>query len=858
MIDDLRKRLDDATFRRNNRNESKGFSIHRLAHQHTLTRKYENVPSIYLEESETELHQIKFCHDEYEDKKSQNDIKRISTLFGERLHKRIMEEENEKTKQKALKLSAEVKTKEFPKKDSVENNKENGSQFSINNNESSYKKNLMKRTNEEDNTYRNKRLKIENKTTTKEIDIARYNLIDNPVQYEMKDNLAKFEDRLGASSFLKKEKIPIHTGHRAASEHQDIKQDKDCTNGWKSERKNNSGKDLDGFSIRNDDDLRKSRTPSVSSHASERFNSDKKNEYKYSPSRRSSKSRSNYESTNSHRLRERSNRTYKEKKYDDYKYDSRYKSDRLKRNYKSEENDSKAKHRRFGEHSVLRDKSKYSSSDAEDKEGSSSHKNKKYEIRRMKKMTANILNDRKLEENKVIRQTDSQKSSSRTISNTIAKYSIEKSAEQHKMKNEPEMKSIKEKEENLITCITMENLNIMEEGEILDSPEKKNSTNIFKDNKIKEDNVKIENKNILINTFTDELIDHKSILQTNTKQLEVANINTKKIEETSHSRENSKDYGEIIYLNSGKTDMTVNEVHYTKDEDICISHTNEDLMDIRNIRIIEQVCDSDIDINNKNDADKILKDSIVPEITTNIQGTDFNVENVIKIKELIDSNIESATKKKEIDDPNIESTVEADVNNINSDNNMQEIDDKQLKSSIKVTKVETVLECNIKNKDLCQIPIPIGSKISHQTSNKNDVEIHLNDHNYVQKTFTNVSDFDASQKPLSNSEYDEAVLEIVTSKEIKSDKTINVQSINAKRTIPAIVKNKKDQQDKGIVILHRRRAVILSDSNASMTILMNTDITETSSVINNCNDNDSVLKPRACKTPRVFAKATCK
>lgn len=56
-------------------------------------------------------------------------------MFGERLQKRIMEDEKEEKKQKALlKLNIETKTKDIPK--NVENDKENGSQFSINNNES--------------------------------------------------------------------------------------------------------------------------------------------------------------------------------------------------------------------------------------------------------------------------------------------------------------------------------------------------------------------------------------------------------------------------------------------------------------------------------------------------------------------------------------------------------------------------------------------------------------------------------------------------------------------------------------------------------------------------------------------------
>lgn len=82
------------------------------------------------------MHQIQFHCDEYKNKKPQTDVNQITTLFGERLQKRIMEDEKEEKKQKALlKLNVETKTEDIPK-NNVENDKENGSQFSINNDES--------------------------------------------------------------------------------------------------------------------------------------------------------------------------------------------------------------------------------------------------------------------------------------------------------------------------------------------------------------------------------------------------------------------------------------------------------------------------------------------------------------------------------------------------------------------------------------------------------------------------------------------------------------------------------------------------------------------------------------------------
>ncbi|XP_071629060.1 uncharacterized protein Flash isoform X2 [Temnothorax longispinosus] len=910
MINDLRKQLDDVTFRRSNRSEASGSSTHRLPRQHTA--KYENVPSTHSQESETESHEIQFHHDEYKSKKPQTDVNRIPTLFGERLQKRLMESEEEEKKQKEmLKLGVEVKSADIPENNVVENDKEIGSQFGTNDNNKSniercsnseppdresYKK---KRTNEEDDTRRHKRLKMENnedKTTTEETDynyLTQYPVTDNSAQYENKDGAVKFENRPNAGYSFKKEEVPFCTGRRASSEYRDTKQDRSCTNGWRSDSKNNSTKDHDSSNVKNDlvDSLRNSRT---SNYVSERFNNGyKKNEYshRHSPPRRRSysRSRSDYESSSSHRLRERSSRTYREKKHDDYIYDSRYKNERLKKNHESEESDGKTRYRR-GERDVLRDRSRYSS----DRESSSSYKNKKYENHRIKKETENVLNDKKLHEgNKAAAETNSRKSSSRTNS---AGKNVE-----HKEKNESKIKS-KNSIENTSVCVAMKDL---EEGEILDSPENKNnSIKISKDNKMEENDVKsvsVEDKNedISVNVFVDD----KSIRFKNdvnsTNQLEVADISTKKIEVLPYLQQNLKDCGEAIQLSSSKNDEIYN---CRKNEDTCKSHINKDLMDsvAQNIGAIEQVHDSDIDDNDKNDADKTSKDFITDAITetvvtetavtetavtetavietavteiavtetaitetaesAKIKETTADIESVTKIKESDDSSnqFESATK---IDIPNIESVVEiTEVNNFNIDNSIHKIDGDELKTSTAkvVTKVEAVLNCDIEDRDKSQAPIE--SETFHQMSSKSNVETCLNDHNYVQSPSIDVSDLGATKKSPLKSECGEAVPETTTttSKETKAEKTINVQSVNSvKRTVSSTVKNKKDQQSKGILISHRRKAVILSDSNASMTVLMNANVAKTSSIINNCSDNDSTLKPRACKISRVTAK-TCK
>lgn len=131
--------MDDWTFRRGYRSEALDFSTHRLPHQYTATRKYEDVPSMHSQEGEIESHQIQFQYDEYKNRKPQTDVNRIPTLFAERLQKRIMEDEKEDEKQKALlKLSVEPEPKDIPKNNVVENDKENGSH--LNNNESDIKR----------------------------------------------------------------------------------------------------------------------------------------------------------------------------------------------------------------------------------------------------------------------------------------------------------------------------------------------------------------------------------------------------------------------------------------------------------------------------------------------------------------------------------------------------------------------------------------------------------------------------------------------------------------------------------------------------------------------------------------------
>lgn len=722
----------------------------------------------------------------------------------------------------------------------------------------------MKRTNEEDDIRRHKRLKIENNEDKTTIEEADYNCLtqyetDKPVRYETKDSLVKFEDRLNPIHSFKKEEISFSSGRRAASEYQE--QDRNYTR--RNDPKNNSAKGHDNSNVRNDlaDSSRNFRTASTSNYVLEEFNSGyKKNGYRYSPPRRSySRNRSDYENFSNHRLRERSSRPYREKKYDDYKYENRYKNGRLKRNYESEEGDAKTRYK-HGERGVLRDRTRYSSSDGEDRESSSLYKNKKYENRKMKKEreTTNVSNDKNLHEsNKAAAETNFGDSSSRTIVNSTANYNVEKNIEEHKVKNESEIKS-KNSIENTSINQNVDAVYYLEEGEILDSPEKKNNLAIIsKDNKMEENNIKSipvqdKNKDIPVNApIVIKLIPFQNVVNS-TKQ-EVADVSTTQTEIVSCLlQENSKDIGKVIQSSSSKSDEVDN---CKKDEDTCKSYINEDLTDsiARNVGATEQV--RDIDDNDENDIDKTLKDSITETAIaktalTKIKET-ANIESVIKIKELDDSSIENA-KKEKVDNPNIESAIEmTEVNNFNI-GNIHKIDSDELRTSTAevITKMEVVVNCDIEDRDKSQPPIE--SEILHQMSNKSNVETCLNDHNYVQNPFVNVSDHDATEKPSVKSESDKVVTETTTSKEMKVEKPIIVQSVNSvKRTVSSTVKTKKDQQNKGRLISYRRKAVILSDSSASMTVLMNTqntNVTKTSSITDDCN---SVLKPRACKILRV-------
>lgn len=731
------------------------------------------------------------------------------------------------------------------------------------------RKNSGKRMSEEDNTHGNKRVKIDdNEDKIDDYDsTVQYELKDDFAQYEMK---AKFEDRLNAIHPLKEEEISLDK-RRAASEHQDTsKQSRDFTNGWKREKKS-------------------TQIASTSNHiAEEPSNGYKKNVYssRYSSRRSYSRSRSDYESSSGHRLRERSNRTYR--KYDDYKYDNQYRTKRdyrLKRDYESIENESKPRHRKNRERDVTWVKSRHSLSDVEDKEGNSLYTNERYENRRIKKTAVNVSYNKDLHErDKVAVEVNSRASSSRTIVNNTMKHSAKKTTKQDKVKNESNIKSVDSIKSTSTKDVATKDLNNLEEGEIVDSPEKKiDSMKISKDHKVVENNTKIvlienENKDVplIASTADDKLTTLQNDMITAKQLNNVTDISTKEVKATSclvqTTRMNPReDPREIAELNSSnKSDAIVDEMQNRDNvEDICKSQCNENLIDSTTcvIGMIEQVCESQCneDLTNsttytigtinrmcnsnvhdddKNDMEEESKISVTETAIKIKEMADTNTESTIEVRRINESNVESAMNKDKVNNFNFESPVIiAEANN--SDNNNPKIDDKELSSTAEVAEKVEMLNCDIKNKDANQV-----SKISRQTSGKSS-EINnlcLSDHNYVQDPSVNASDSNVVRDSPMSLGHCETVPEAATIKETKPEKEIDVSlMVDVKKTMLSTVKNKKTQLNKSVVISRRRRAVMLSDSNASMTVLMNT---KTSSNVISNSSNESTLKPRACKASR--------
>lgn len=129
--------MDDATFKRNNKGESsfsnQKYSSHQIS---TVAKTYESVSSIHSqnENKNDKLNQTELHCGKYTSIKSEKSVDQISTVFGERLHKKIIKEEKEREEEKVvLKVNPEINAKENLKENIMESDKENGSQLNKNN-----------------------------------------------------------------------------------------------------------------------------------------------------------------------------------------------------------------------------------------------------------------------------------------------------------------------------------------------------------------------------------------------------------------------------------------------------------------------------------------------------------------------------------------------------------------------------------------------------------------------------------------------------------------------------------------------------------------------------------------------------
>lgn len=102
----------------------------------TIAEKSENViPLIRSEDDDLISQQIEPNYIEYKNKKPQNNIDQVPvTIFGERLHKRILDDRREEKRLKALSKPNSETVNKISDECVAESDKENGSQSSVNNN----------------------------------------------------------------------------------------------------------------------------------------------------------------------------------------------------------------------------------------------------------------------------------------------------------------------------------------------------------------------------------------------------------------------------------------------------------------------------------------------------------------------------------------------------------------------------------------------------------------------------------------------------------------------------------------------------------------------------------------------------
>lgn len=724
-----------------------------------------------------------------------------------------------------------------------------------------------------------KRLKLDDnkeKTAFSETDncITRYDLKDDLAEYETENNV-DFDNCSDTGHSVRSKRYC--TRRKTVSEHEGVKDDRDGVtivrnHSQKRREESNSAKDYN--ERRSTESLKSFQTASTSNHVSERSNSSyKKNGYRYtSPKRSCSRSRSDYEAFSRHRSQERSKKSYRDSKYDDYrdsKYDNyknrkhddyryskyddyskhddcrdnkyddaRHKSDRLKRIYDIKENERSNRRCSSGERD-LRNKLKTSASDVDEDRGSgSSYRDKTYESRRTRRGTRvaeeNASDNKKLDRNsKAATKIDLRPSPDRTVA---------KDSEQHRANNESDTKAANPIE-NTATHAAEKNSNL-EEGEILDSPEKNSDSA----NRTSEDAAtKKTNVEIVPTGDTIEEILPVSIYET-TIGLENNAINTEQVKKVTDIKQDeavsrlpfAKDCAETTQSSSStKTNVVLLQTQ-SCENDVCTSHIDKDLNSdstAYHVEVVasEQVCD-------KNINDDVCKPCVDEKSSSSVVVADEN-------KDVSNSNTESVYETEEINNLIVEDIdKKKETNKFYDNDRVDKLDVKEVTSCTKIAIAdEAALNCD---EDKNQVESDVCHQAFEDKSNIEMSRLCLRDHNYVQNSVTFDHDVPSDQQTSSvRSECNKDTSE-TTVRKTKATETVNAQSNDVKKpTFLSAAKSKKDQQSTGMIISRRRRAVTLSDNNASMTVLKNTTVEKTSSSVVN-EPNDSALKPRACKASR--------
>lgn len=683
--------------------------------------------------------------------------------------------------------------------------------------------------NEEDDTCKSKRLKTEDTEDRNDDDID----CNSMMQYDTKDDLTKLEDQLCVMYSIKKDQVSLETKRRATSEHGDMKQMQNCKNGWKKEERISASKDYSDARVRKESvDSSRSRATSISN---ERFNNDhqhdyymnghRKNDYRHgsSSSRSFFKNRSDYESSSSHRLREKSSRMYRDRKYNDYKYDNRYKNDRSRRSYDSKE--TSGVRTRYGsrERGDLRDRLRHTTSDVEERRSrSGSYKSNKYDNHKLKETAANSEDKRSHKSSKA--EIDSRVSFSRTV-NTTVEHSVGKSTEQYSAKNE--LCAPASSAESTSTCATTKDESHLEEGEILDSP----NSNLKKNDSAKNSTIQAVEENVA-------------------KTIEVEGVSGNafvgiqgNMESTSYCVKN-----DLIQLNPADECQPMTTETY---------FDNFVMNDLHSDKIVVYPSLPSPEIiggcNNNGDyeCEDCIEENVADDVNRPVEETyDFNNESVIRIEEVGNASAEGTTKVDEVTTMlDFANSLPLNVNDIHQT-------DREVASSASdgITQIKTVPNCD----NAHESRVSNENETSHEIPGNNNAGVSrtcLGDHNYVRDTVIDVSDLHAVP---GNSERCESASDTAIPKETEAE--VNTQSIDTKKTTSTTVKSKKDQSsNKAIVISRRRKAVTLSDNNASMTVLINTESARSSLVVDNSasDKSDTVSKPRACKLARTI-KPLCK